>query len=108
MRRDNESHGTSDIYDTDPSWESRSKRWNEIIADNPLYTESTVDRTQRCVERDKNRPSVVIWSMGNECAYGCTFEEALRWTKKFDSTRLTHYESSRYVSRQAEIRLQRH
>ncbi len=95
---DNESHGTSDIYDTDPSWESRSKRWNEIIADNPLYTESTVDRTQRCVERDKNRPSVVIWSMGNECAYGCTFEEALRWTKKFDSTRLTHYESSRYVS----------
>ena len=95
---DNESHGTSDIYDTDPSWESRSKRWNEIIADNSLYTESTVDRTQRCVERDKNRPSVVIWSMGNECAYGCTFEEALRWTKKFDSTRLTHYESSRYVS----------
>lgn len=57
-----------------------------------------MDRTQRCVERDKNRPSVVIWSMGNECAYGCTFEEALRWTKKFDSTRLTHYESSRYVS----------
>ena len=40
----------------DPSWESRSKRWNEIIADNPLYTESTVDRTQRCVERDKKPP----------------------------------------------------
>jgi beta-galactosidase len=36
--------------------------------------------------------------MGNECAYGCTFEEALCWTKKFDPTRLTHYESARYVS----------
>ena len=36
--------------------------------------------------------------MGNECAYGCTFEEALKWTKEFDPTRLTHYESARYVS----------
>lgn len=35
--------------------------------------------------------------MGNECAYGCTFEAALKWTKEFDSTRLTHYESARYV-----------
>lgn len=33
---------------------------------------------------------------GNECAYGCTFEAALAWTKAFDSTRLTHYESARY------------
>ena len=36
--------------------------------------------------------------MGNECAYGCTFEEALKWTKEFDSTRLTHLESARYHS----------
>ena len=35
--------------------------------------------------------------MGNECAYGCTFEAALKWTKEFDPTRLTHYESARYV-----------
>ena len=34
--------------------------------------------------------------MGNECAYGCTFEEALKWTKEFDTTRLTHFESARY------------
>lgn len=95
---DNESHGTANIYSQDISGKNRSKRWNEAIADNPAYTESTVDRVQRCVERDKNRPSVVIWSMGNECAYGCTFEEALTWTKKFDPTRLTHFESARYVS----------
>ncbi len=95
---DNESHGTADIYMKDAGWEARSKRWNEAIADNPEFTQATVDRTRRCVERDKNRPSVVIWSMGNECAYGCTFEEALRWTKEFDNTRLAHFESCRYVS----------
>lgn len=95
---DNESHGTAEIYLDDADWTVRSKRWNEAIADNPAFTEATLDRTRRCVERDKNRPSVVIWSMGNECAYGCTFEEALRWTKQYDDTRLTHFESCRYVS----------
>ena len=95
---DNESHGTSMRYIESMDWETIRKLWNEMIADNPDYTESTVDRTQRCVERDKNRPSVVIWSMGNECAYGCTFEAALEWTKKFDDTRLTHFESALHVS----------
>lgn len=94
---DNESHGTEEIYANYTSWEEYAKNWNKLIANNPVFTEATVDRTQRCVERDKNRPSVVIWSMGNECAYGCTFEAALKWTKEFDSTRLTHYESARYV-----------
>ena len=95
---DNESHGTSARYMEAEDWDTQSLRWNEMIADNPDFTEATVDRAQRCVERDKNRPSVVIWSMGNECAYGCTFEAALAWTKQFDDTRLTHYESARYVS----------
>lgn len=94
---DNESHGTEAIYANYKSWEEYAKNWNKLIANNPVFTEATVDRTQRCVERDKNRPSVVIWSMGNECAYGCTFEEALKWTKDFDPTRLTHYEAARYV-----------
>lgn len=94
---DNESHGTQAIYSNYTTWEEAGKNWNKLLANNPAFTEATVDRTQRCVERDKNRPSVVIWSMGNECAYGCTFEEALKWTKAFDPTRLTHYESARYV-----------
>lgn len=93
---DNESHGTLDVYLRDGSWGNRSKRWNHAIADNPIFIQATLDRVKRCVERDKNRPCVVIWSMGNECAYGCTFEEALKWTKKFDPSRLTHYESARY------------
>lgn len=95
---DNESHGAGEEYAGDMPWSEKIKLWNQVIADNPDWTEATVDRTRLCVERDKNRPSVVIWSMGNECAYGCTFEAALKWTKEFDNTRLTHYESALYVS----------
>ena len=94
---DNESHGAESIYSAETDWASRSRRWGVAIADNPDFTQATVDRARRCVERDKNRPCVVMWSMGNECAYGCTFEAALKWTKEFDPDRLTHYESARYV-----------
>lgn len=48
------------------------------------------------VERDKNRFCIVMWSMGNESAYGCNFEKALAWTKGFDPERITQYESARY------------
>lgn len=95
---DNESHGTGDVYYSDAEWENRLVIWNEVIADNPDFLESTLDRTRRLVTRDKNRPCVIMWSMGNECAYGSNFEEALKWTKEYDPTRLTHYESARYVS----------
>ena len=96
---DNESHGTQSQYLKDSSWENVSQRWNERIADNPDFIPATLDRTRLCVHREKNRPSVVVWSMGNECGYGCTFEEALKWTKEFDKTRLTCYESSFYRSK---------
>ena len=94
---DNESHGCGALYhqkfDSDhDAWGA----WSAPIANNPDFIESTVDRTQRCVHRDKNRPCVVIWSMGNECGYGVTFETALAWTKQFDPSRLTHFESARY------------
>ncbi len=95
---DNESHGPSELFYKDNCWENKSKRWNEAISDNPDFIQATLDRTKKCVLRDKNRPCVVIWSMGNESAYGCTFEEALKWTKEFDPDRLTHYESALYRS----------
>ena len=95
---DNESHGTQFQYLKDSSWENVSRRWNERISDNPEFISATLDRTKLCVHREKNRPCIVIWSMGNECGYGCTFEEALKWTKGFDTTRLTCYESSFYRS----------
>ena len=70
--------------------------WNERIADNPDFVPMTRDRTQACVHVQKNRPSVVMWSPGNECGYGITFEDSLRWVKEFDPSRLTVYESSYY------------
>ncbi|HBN55820.1 MAG TPA: beta-galactosidase [Lachnospiraceae bacterium] len=96
---DNESHGADHPYLQDGSDENRHLQWNRLIADNPEFTEATLDRVRRCVHRDKNRPCVVMWSMGNECAYGCTFETALAWTKGFDPDRLTHYESARYTAK---------
>lgn len=93
---DNESHGPWELYYENNSDATRAYRWNEMISDNPEFIEATVDRVQLVVHRDKNRPCVLIWSMGNECGYGCTFEEALAWTKTFDETRLTHYESAYY------------
>ena len=94
---DIESHGAQMRIDPDASESGSLARWGEVFSDNPDWIEAHVDRVQRCVERDKNHASIVIWSMGNECAYGCCFEEALRWTKGFDPSRLTHYESARYV-----------
>lgn len=93
---DLESHGPSEIYYQDNSDANKFDRWNESIADEPLWEGSILDRVRLLVERDKNRPCVVIWSMGNESAYGCNFEKALKWTKEYDPSRLTHYESARY------------
>ena len=96
---DNESHGASATYCKENDvWENHVEIWNEPFADNPCFIGMTMDRTQRCVQRDKNRPSVICWSMGNESAYGCCFEAALAWTKHFDPDRLTHYESAQYHS----------
>ena len=97
---DCESHGAQSVYCRDNNdLAAHEEIWNERFADNPDWTEATVDRVQLCVQRDKNRPCAVIWSMGNECAYGCCFEAALAWTKRFDPSRLTHYESAIHHSR---------
>ena len=93
---DNESHGTQARMLADPSWASRVEHWNEPIADNPAWTEATLDRVRSCVVRERNRPCIISWSAGNECGYGCTFEAALAWMKRTDPTRVTHYESAYY------------
>ncbi|MCI8416426.1 MAG: DUF4981 domain-containing protein [Lachnospiraceae bacterium] len=93
---DIESHGPVEFYYKDKREENKFDRWNEAIADNPVWEEAILDRVQLLVERDKNRACVVIWSMGNESAYGCNFQKALQWTKAHDPSRLTHYESARY------------
>ena len=93
---DIEAHGPYMLYRKEDTDYNRFKRWNEKIADDPIWEKSILDRVQHMVRRDKNRFCIVMWSMGNESAYGCNFEKALRWTKKFDPCRLTQYESARY------------
>ena len=95
---DNESHGTGPLTFGEEDYTERMRKAHFRIADNPDFVEPTLDRIRSMVIRNRNRPSILVWSMGNECGYGRTFEEALRWTKENDPTRLTHYESAFYVS----------
>lgn len=66
------------------------------FARHPDYKQAILDRTYANVERDKNRPSVLIWSLGNEAGYGENFEASAKWIKQRDPSRLVHYESTIY------------
>ncbi len=65
---------------------------DEWPANHPDWKEALMERAYRLVERDKNFPCVIFWSMGNESAYGRWFEEMSLWTKARDPKRLVHYE----------------
>ncbi len=67
-----------------------------LLAHDSDYEETILDRVRKNVIRDKNRTSVLIWSMGNEAGFGRNFEKALSWTKGYDDSRLTHYEGAIY------------
>ncbi len=62
------------------------------LAKDPVWGPAHLDRMKRMLERDKNHPSVVIWSMGNEAGDGVNFEEVYRWTKRRDPSRPVQYE----------------
>lgn len=62
------------------------------IAESPMFEDAMLERVKCLVERDKNRPSVIIWSLGNESGYGINFDKAARWVKQRDDSRLIHYE----------------
>ena len=74
-----ESHGMG--YDPD-----------RTLGNNPAWREAHVDRIRRMVERDKNHPSVVIWSMGNEAGDGVNFVAGSEWIHGRDPSRPVHYE----------------
>ncbi|QDP97103.1 DUF4981 domain-containing protein [Microlunatus elymi] len=61
----------------------------------PLWREALLDRIERMVERDKNHPSVVIWSLGNESDGGDNLAELERWIRRRDPSRPLHYERDR-------------
>lgn len=65
-----------------------------MLTKNPEWEKAFVDRAIRLVERDKNHPSVVIWSMGNESGYGVNHIAMAKWTRNRDNTRPVHYEGA--------------
>ncbi len=65
-----------------------------LLANDPLWTAAFVDRAQRLAMRDKNHPSVVIWSMGNESGYGPNFAAVSGWLHAYDPSRPVHYEGA--------------
>ena len=62
------------------------------ISDDPKWEMSYVSRMVRMIERDKNHPSIIFWSLGNESAFGTNFVKMTEVAKKMDPTRLVHYE----------------
>jgi len=80
---DVETHGFANVNDlsritNDPDWES-----------------VFVERIERHVHAQKNHPSIIIWSLGNESGYGCNIQSMYKAAKAIDNTRLIHYEEDR-------------
>jgi beta-galactosidase len=64
--------------------------WDRLAKD-PAWHDAFVDRAVRMVERDKNHPSVIVWSLGNESGYGPNHDAMADWIRARDHTRLIHY-----------------
>ena len=72
--------------------------WSKF-AEDMLISKGILDRHTALVERDKNRPSVIMWSLGNESSYGAAFFDGAAFVKARDLTRPLHYEGLQHVDR---------
>ncbi|BCL83899.1 beta-galactosidase [Ktedonobacteria bacterium brp13] len=71
------------------SMTSEPEKWT---SDNPAWEAMYLDRVERMVQRDKNHPSIILWSLGNEAFYGRNQVAMYRWVKEHEPTRPVHYE----------------
>jgi beta-galactosidase/beta-glucuronidase len=74
------------------------KDWRGNPADDPKWKEACVDRMERMVQRDKNHPSVILWSLGNESNIGCNHKAMVERTREIDPTRPIHYEGDQQLT----------
>ena len=65
-----------------------------MLSDDPEWREAYLDRAIRMVERDKNHPAVILWSLGNESGYGRNHDAMAAWIHEADPTRFVHYEGA--------------
>lgn len=70
---------------------------NHSISDKPSWGPAYVDRVVRMIQRDRNHPSVIVWSLGNECGGGCNFRLMRKEVKSMDA-RPIHYEGDNSVA----------
>lgn len=112
MKRNNINAVRTSHYPNQPAWydlcdryglylideaniESHGMGYGEkSLAKDPTWLAAHMDRTVRMVERDKNHPSVIIWSLGNEAGFGSNFVATSRWIKQRDPSRPVHYEQA--------------
>jgi hypothetical protein len=66
--------------------------WRGNPSDDPAWREAYLDRAARMVERDKNHPCVIAWSLGNEAGTGANLAAMAAWIRDRDGSRLIHYE----------------
>ncbi|HEX9338078.1 MAG TPA: glycoside hydrolase family 2 TIM barrel-domain containing protein, partial [Pseudonocardiaceae bacterium] len=66
--------------------------WRRNPSDDPMWTDALLDRMRRMVERDKNHPSVILWSLGNESGTGRNLAAMAEWAHERDPSRPLHYE----------------
>lgn len=66
----------------------------DVLSEDPDWRDAYLDRAKRLVERDKNHPSVLIWSLGNESGFGDNHIAMAEWIKQRDPSRLVHYEGA--------------
>ena len=69
--------------------------WRGNPSDDPRWEPALLDRARRMVERDKNHPSVIAWSLGNEAGTGRNLAAMARWIRDRDPSRMIHYEGER-------------
>jgi beta-galactosidase len=96
-------------YPNDPYWLDLCDRFGLYVIDeanveshayydelcrDPTYRNQWVERVANMVERDKNHPSVILWSLGNESGYGPNHDAAAGWVRSRDSSRPLHYEGA--------------
>ena len=96
-------------YPNDPYWLDLCDRYGLYVVDeanieahacyddvcrDPRYAAAFLERVRNMVERDKNHPSVILWSLGNESGYGPNHDAAAGWMRARDPSRPLHYEGA--------------
>ncbi|WP_030231038.1 glycoside hydrolase family 2 TIM barrel-domain containing protein [Streptomyces sp. NRRL S-350] len=71
------------------------ERWQRNPSDDARWHDAYLDRIERTVERDKNHPSVILWSLGNEAGDGRNLRAMADWVRRRDPSRPIHYEADR-------------